>query len=649
MSTPAGGGLARLRTLVVSLAACLPLGGAIQPEPPTIPGFLYARTVEVTRPGPQRVELDLAALSHMHPSGRDLHLFAPDGRELARRLERAPDAAGEQPAAVAAVEPRDGGWWVRIDAGSDPSPHRALRFEFRHDLLAPAVRLEASGDGAAWRSLVERDLFRLGDEAGAAQFALDYEPTSDRHLRLAWPGEAGFPAVERIRLVRGPSRAIEQRVERPASEPGQAGGARYRMRLDAPGAVRLRFELDASGALGYRLAVARAGRWETTAEGLWALGAGAPARRSLPLAPVGQRSDLRLELYGEPTPRLVAWTAEYPARAVLFTAETTGLHTLAYGSHRATTRTAPATDSPLASRLEPGPETAFEPPPPETARPAQALDVGTASASWTVTAPGAEVASVVRLELPAGVYPLARRDLGNLRLSAAGRELPYLAHRPDLPVAVGARQRVSPEPSGRGRSRVETELPAGTVRLSQLELTADDAPFRRLLRVGFPDPAPKAGEPAETWRGGWRAWACEDHGPLPCRFELALDGVAAARLIVELDDGDNPPLGRLETAAWRRRDELVFVWPERGPVTLVAAARNVRPPRYDLTLAADRLLARPWVPAELDLAAATGAAAERGRLGRMVLYAALALAAVALLALLYRMLRAPGDGGAAAG
>jgi hypothetical protein len=121
------------------------------------------------------------------------------------------------------------------------------------------------------------------------------------------------------------------------------------------------------------------------------------------------------------------------------------------------------------------------------------------------------------------------------------------------------------------------------------------------------------------------------------------------RLLVAMEHGDNAPLqlaaARLLLPAWRLR----FFHPG-PPLELLYGAPAVEAPRYDLALLAPRLRTDP--ARELELGPPPGGAEEAGRdggaMGRTVFIAALAVAVVALLALLARLLArtdgAPGPG-----
>ncbi len=394
--------------------------------------------------------------------------------------------------------------------------------------------------------------------------------------------------------------------------------------------------------------MAESGAWRPLREGVWRLAAATAATRFAAIPLLVEPAELRLELYGaDAPPELTAWAVQYMPQAIWFDAPGSGTYTLAYGSHRRSPAgTAPMTaaDREGAVWVESGREERLGPPalPAALTVPGSLLPGVVFARRWPVEAPRAEPGALVRLPLPLGVYPVCRDDLGDLRLAVGDRQLPFLRRQPQAPVAVLARLESRPQPRGDGRSSVELELPGRWLPLSQIELTSPSGPFERFLRVYALDAAPPGAATGARSQVGGARWVCRPRAALPCRLRLPASHRAGERLTLELDDGDNPPLPRLRADLWRRQDELLFVWPQQGGVRLLAGNPDLPPARYDLELLRPELERRPAVEAVLGLAAAADAAGARDRLGRLLLFAALGLAALFLLVLLYRTLRAPG-------
>jgi hypothetical protein len=243
----------------------------------------------------------------------------------------------------------------------------------------------------------------------------------------------------------------------------------------------------------------------------------------------------------------------------------------------------------------------------------------------------------VRLEILAEVYAVAARDLRDLRLEADGQQVPFLLlSPPDPALAFEVRSAEPTASSVRGVSRVEQSLAASNLPLTVVHVTASPGVFRRRLRVGIRRPQRPGTEPGELWSAPWSSWVCRDPAPIPCRQVAQLPATDRGTFLLELDDGDNPPFPSLDLEAWRRRHELLFVWPGGDPVHLWAGCPELASPRFDLAALGPQLRGLPWVPAEL------GALVERrgrGEWRRWALIGSLVLAAVVLLWILARALR----------
>jgi hypothetical protein len=160
--------------------------------------------------------------------------------------------------------------------------------------------------------------------------------------------------------------------------------------------------------------------------------------------------------------------------------------------------------------------------------------------------------------------------------------------------------------------------------------------MRRSVGVRYPEPAngKRRNRPAAVRQ----IWGCRPQPPLPCHERLPLPGHAPQTLSIRFQDGDNPPLADLEAAVWRRRDVLLFVWPEgeeAAPVRLLVGPENLRAPSYDLAALGETLLSHPWQPAELSL---KGDAASEPRWARWVMPVTLVIAGICLIVLLGRIL-----------
>ena len=600
-ASPQGKAVLSLLALACGLAAGT--AGAGRAE---VQGFHYTRTVEVPSPGWVQVPLDLGAVQHLAPGGADLRVFSAAGGEVTPRIEPAVPRSERRPVGSFRAQPAGDGWFLLIDVGADPVSHDRLFLAPVHPPLPAPDRVEGSADGAAWQPLAAGE---PGREAG--ETTVSYPVTGERYLRLHWPRRPEAPRISAaaVETVTGPVMSVAS----PGGdcEPGPPGATFCTLALPAAGQIvrSLAVEIEGKGVLGYRLYAPLASRWRPLAEGVWQP-AGGRTRHLIPggAEPVG--AVLRLELYAlGARPRLAAYGVDLNLQTVLFQAAEPGSYTLAYGGSppAGTRRTGP----PLGVQpvwLEAGAESEHGLPalPPAATAPAVRLASGRLAASWRVAAPTAKPGLVVHLELPALVYGVARTDLGNLRVMAGDRQIPYLRWSPEDPALAAEEAGLHFLKGGRrsGDSTLEIHLPEPGLPLTQAQLGTPALPLRRAVGLRYLEPATT---PAREVRRRERpvvvheTWECRPEPPLPCEELLPLPGRAPSVLEVSVHDGDNPPLPSLGAALWRRRDVLLFVWPEtETPVRLVVGPETLTAPTYDLQALGDGLLSYPWQPAELS-------------------------------------------------
>ncbi|HEX3553453.1 MAG TPA: DUF3999 family protein [Thermoanaerobaculia bacterium] len=573
-----------------------------------VEGYHYTREVQVPAAGWVRVPLDLAAIQHLAPGGADLHVVSPAGGEVPVHIETAAPRTERRPVKPATAERDETGWSLLLDLGPDTIPHERLFLQTVRPSLARPDRIESSADGNRWLPLAPGETFRA--QAGEDWTAISYPATGDRWLRLHWPREAGAPkiAAAEVESVTGPTLSVA--TGNADCDPGPPGAIFCTLPLPAAGQVvrRLTVEVEGKGNVGYRLDAPREGRWRSLAEGVWQR----EGRRTRHVLTGGAEAlpddHLRLELYAAgAAPRLASYGLELPVQTALFKAEEAGRYTLAYGGAPRRAGTAPAVDED-ADWLEAGAESEHPLPalPATAAAPGVRLGSLRLKASWRVTAPAARAGSLVRLELPEAVYAFARTDLGNLRLVAADRQIPFYLWSPATPDLALWESGVRPSEDVRAKEgTLEIHLARPGLPLTELDVLAPARPLHRSLTVRYLEPVAQLAQrgaeapkpvPLPNLR---ETWECMPQPPLPCRLRIPLPGRAPSVLALQLRDGDNPPLADLDTAVWRRRHVLLFVWPGGTSVRLLAGPDSLKAPSYDLQAVGDALLGRPWQPAEI--------------------------------------------------
>jgi uncharacterized membrane protein len=612
----------------------------------------YRRPIVVSAPGWVRVPLDLAALRHLEGG---LRLNGPNGEQVTFRLTSYLGDTERRPVKVSAIEETPDGWTLRLDLGAGSPPHERLFLSFTKLAVVPAVVVEASTDGQNWEPLAAGDLFRLGAQEGLESTSLAYLPTDARYLRLNWPRSAGLPKLDSVEAETVPGRALVIASVSASCRSIDKRRTICRLPLPASGQTvrQLRLDVVGGGDTGYRLMQPRLATWQPLAAGVWRSAAG-PARHTLTLPSEPLAADLlRLELDGatEAVPRLAGYGFELVSQTIVFRAEVAGRFTLSYGGIVApppplggaepASAAFPETSMSSAAFGQLGPEqaTPIAPLPSAAVAPGSSLAGTHFRSSWALAQGTARPGDVVRFDLPDDVYAEARYDLADIRLAVADRQIPYVHWTPEEPTLVLERADLAPmAEKGRHYSRLELSMPESGLPLTDVLLTTPPTPLVRPIGIRFPAPGPAGLSPRDERIVGRETWECVPQPPLPCRVSVPLSGPAYRQIALRFADGDNPPLPHLDVSVWRRGDALFFVWPERGPVHLLAGADTLQPPVYDLAALADAFPGQAVVQVALQSGPEGGNGVESSWSG-WVLPVTLVAAAALLLLLLQRILR----------
>lgn len=612
------------------------LFGALLAGPATAEEARWWREVNVPSPGPVAVALDGRAADR---ADFDLEVVAPDGRVIAASVDSGP--RGEKRVRLTRVTPTDAGWQVELDAGPAPPLHSGFRFALSRETAAGDVLLEGSDDGQIWRELARSDLFRLGAGEALQGFTFAYEPDGARWLRLSWPQAAGLPELSEAAIVPAEDAGPRSPVT-VACDPGP-GGRELDCRVNLPRrcrALELRLEPREAG-LGFNLWRAANGSWLE-------LGGGERRRQGalrLELAG-GEAYRLRLESSGG-APELTGASCEERSRRLDFVADQKGVYRLAYGrltppEGRVCCGAGEAPPPSPAPRLLPlGPEQAAAAPPawPRAAQPGGPLE-GDFERTWPVETT-AKPGQLMVLALPPETQSATGNPASGLRLEAGGAQLPYLAEIAPLPERLLAKT-LRPVAGEKGRSRATLALPADH-RDGELVLFAR-GPFARNLRFVYLEKTGPGRADVERAAGPSREWTCPPREARSCALWVPLhfDGPPTPtgeprpdwELIVESDDGDNPPLAELTAEVWVRQPLFYFVQPPL-PV-LLRESRKLAAPRYDFAGLGPGLPREEAAPARPGKAENVKTPAEAPR---WLLPVAIGLAALALLGVLARVLR----------
>jgi len=239
-------------------------------------------------------------------------------------------------------------------------------------------------------------------------------------------------------------------------------------------------------------------------------------------------------------------------------------------------------------------------------------------------------AGVTRLALDAEVLSRSR-NVADVRLvDEKNQQVPYIVENVAAPLTIALK---IPERAAEGKSsKYAFDLPYETLpEGSRIVFTTTARVFERavVLRESADE---RHGREAsiianETWRG-------TEPDLAPPLLVIGLPRAKRVELVV--DEGDNAPLP-ITSAVIEIPAVALRFYNSGAPLTLLYGNARAHAPQYDLALLAPRLVGEP--ARDMVLGAMTSAAAEPSSVDAKIFWGALALATIALLTVLVRLVK----------
>lgn len=619
----------------------------------------HRQTLAIDAPGIVHVALPDETLDAARADHGDIRIVDAAGREIAfalvtgRRPAVRPVAARAFRSTLSATATQ-----LVIDAGAAAATEVVL--ETPAPEFVKRARLESSADGTIWQSADDGlPLFR---QAGVSRLSV---PAPARHLRITIDDARSRPV---------PFTGARIIPAAPTAAPTQPLAARIARREEFAGETVLTLDLSAAHVpldtltlttperlftrrvtVGVRELRDEAAVERTVAAGtiftLLPDGEAPTAHTSLALDAIAPSRELIVHIANDDSPPLAisAVALTRLETTLTFDAPAAGEYALLTGQPQAV---APRYDvarlrpghAPTATRLTPGPLTAN----PDYRAPealAGTLLLGAAldPAPWLYRkAVRLAAAGVHQLELDLDVLAHAQSGFGDVRLLRDGAQVPYLIERPALARALELALTATNDPRRPRISRWEIKLPRAGLPLTRLTLTSPTALFQRQLHVfehltddrGNRHTRSLAIMPWSRTPGAQRALII----PLPAP-------PTTDTLIIETDNGDNPPLVLATASATHPVTRLLFK-ADPAPLALYYGHPQAPAPRYDLALVAAPILAAEKHVAALAAEERTKAgswtktALGAGR-GGILFWSVLALVVVVLLIVVAKLLPKP--------
>ncbi len=614
----------RLKRLArsASFAAAVVLALRVASAAALPPAWEWSQEIFVPGSGLAELRLPLATLDRAAPLQEDLRILDATGAEVPYLL--VVGTPPEEPRTFAAVEVSQqlqaeslvGVWRVASERAID----LVVLLTPARDLVK-AVTVESSVDRITWRVLAARvPVFRQPD--GAAQLAVRLPGGIYPYLRVSIDDARERPVPITGLEVRTTARDPEGLETLPvAARLLSSSGGRSRYQLELPGRhfplhrleIRPEDPLFARAVtLAERTVSGGEVREKTLGRGrIHRLGDGADRAEVLSL-PVSVRSigarQLVLAVDDGDSPPLTLrapLVLHLPPVALRFAARGGERYTLVAGNRAAT---APRYDleavpglagRAAAVRASLGPlqrNHGFAPPVPAPGIPAAggAID----PARWRHARKLTTVAgAVAALEIPPEVLAEAP-GLADLRLADGLTQVPYVLDREWLERSAPVALTALPSDRDSRISRHRLELPHPGLPLTDLVCTATGATFQRsvvLYEEGVPGEGGRRAIAGSTWQR-------REAQPGATRFAIPLRAARRGPLVLEIDEGDNAPLPLVGCEIRWQSPRLLFKALPGQQLALLYGNAAAAPPRYDLALAADEMLAADARPATLAAA-----------------------------------------------
>jgi hypothetical protein len=611
------------RRWVVSLGCAAAIAIRSLPSlaaPPVPPGWEYAQELTIPKPGLVEVAIPPEALDRALGGLEDLRVVDGAGREVPYLFRAKPQPPVRSEAVATEISQsgvEDATVAVYRTGAAGTLDTITLRTPAR-DFIKP-VTVEASDDRSQWRPLAIRyPVFRQSD--GSERLAIRVAPGRYPYLRFTVGDARERPIpLTAVTTHQTPPEPAEAEVVTVALDAVATGGAATRLMLSLP-ARHLsprRIALDPDDpvfsrevTVAVRTTMDGEAREQIIARGRVHRVSLAGASRSevlsilLPGRPLAGRT-LVLTIENGDSPPLsvrqpVRVTFELPR--LRFSARPGERYALAVGNRSAkpprydlaalpALGELPAVVEAVPGLLERNPGFRAE----EAAKGAPAEGAAIDRSRWRrsrgVICQGGGAQA---LEVPPEV--LSRSPaLGDVRLVAGGRQVPYILERGSLARRLDVTLETLPTDRGGRVSRRRVRLPHAGLPLEEIRCTVVEQVFRREVNVYEELPPERGGR----WALGSAIW--ERRGErADASFSVGLGSrPARAALVVEMDDGDNAPLTVKECSVGWHTSRLLFKAPGVETVSLLYDSPDAGPPRYDLALLADELLAADAASAAL--------------------------------------------------
>jgi hypothetical protein len=249
-------------------------------------------------------------------------------------------------------------------------------------------------------------------------------------------------------------------------------------------------------------------------------------------------------------------------------------------------------------------------------------------------------ASAQQVEIDLDLLAHAQPGFADVRLLRGSNQVPYIIERTTISRWLALTAAATNDAKNPRLSRWNLHLPRAHLPLERLSFTARTPLFERSMSL-YEDLADERGDAYrhELGTGSWRQTPVRTTKDFSLMFESA---PRSDTLFLETENGDNPPIELEKFQAAYPATRLLFKAQPGGELFLYYGNPRILPPRYDLSLVANQLLASKKdvasLSAEEQLKKVSWRENQMPGQGGMFFWAILAVVVVGLLLLISRLL-----------
>ncbi len=630
----------------------------------TLPAeWQHTQQFDVSVPGLVKISLPVETLNAARPGLEDLRLYDDAGNELSYLIEHpVPAARVIQSAKSFRVSLNASTTVITLETGL-AQPLDGVTLETPAGGFIKAVRVEGSVDGKSWQTLADgQPIFRQPYDVG--QLHVFLQAGVWRWLRLTVDDRRSPPVPftgARVHAATGEPAPVETIPVTIAERDENPGETRLTLNLGAANLNVAAVRIETSEPLFMRqvtLAVPQVSedaiREQTIGQGVIyrvAVEGQTPSENlSVPLESLVRSRELVLFIKNGDSPPLPVTAVRVERRPVylVFLARQPGTYHLLTGNSHCD---APHYDlAALNMNLKSVAVAAVKIPPPannpnfrapevlpgiEVA--GAALDVS----DWKfrkpvkVSGPGAR-----QTELDLDVLAHAQPGFADLRILHGSNQVPYVIERTSISRALTLSVTATNDAKDPKLSRWIIKLPQAGLPLTRLTCTARTPLFQRAVLL-YEELTDERGEKYRHALGGG-SW---EQTPERKTWEFSLmlnDTAESDTLFLDTENGDNPPVELEKFTAFYPATRLLYKAKPDDELFLYYGNPRVSPPRYDLSLVANQLLAAEKKAAPLadeqQLKKSSWRENELPGKGGIVFWGILAVVVVVLLIIISRLL-----------